>query len=219
MGRGACSVTAASSPWCPCGAPSLVSGRPHPVNHLEMFLRPPPPPPSTPIALNLNVSPGGQSRAGICFMASFRPPRCQSSPVEPHDDCWLNGRLRYARITLAAVTRNGFFSWYTSASPLFDFPRFTFSPYLPISSSLCFPFRVKWVASVIVLIVLHVPGLTFGMASLVALFCGCMDSLKSILTSQDFGSEYEIFCTELSVQWLRIRLWGQSVSRSRRHLV
>jgi hypothetical protein len=56
------------------------------------------------------------------------------------------------------------------------------------------------------------------MGSLVALLPDCMDSLKSILTSQDFGSEYEILCTELSVQWLRIRLWGQSVSRSHRHL-
>ena len=50
------------------------------------------------------------------------------------------------------------------------------------------------------------------MISLVALFRGSMDSLKSILISQDFGTEYEILCTELSLQWLRIRLWGQSVS-------
>jgi len=56
------------------------------------------------------------------------------------------------------------------------------------------------------------------MISLVALFRGSMDSLKSILISQDFGTEYEILCTELSLQWLRIRLWGQSVSRRSRHL-
>ena len=56
------------------------------------------------------------------------------------------------------------------------------------------------------------------MASLVNLSAECMDSLKSILTSQDFGSEYEILCTELSVQWLRIRLWGQTVSRIRQRL-
>jgi protein STE50 len=49
------------------------------------------------------------------------------------------------------------------------------------------------------------------MASLVVLFHSCMDNLKSILTSQDFGTEYEILCSELSVQWLRVRLWGQSV--------
>ena len=51
------------------------------------------------------------------------------------------------------------------------------------------------------------------MAALVALLRGCMESFKSILTSQDFGVEYELLCTEFSVQWLRIRLWGISVSR------
>jgi hypothetical protein len=56
------------------------------------------------------------------------------------------------------------------------------------------------------------------MASLVNLSAEYMDSLKSILTSQDFGSEYEMLCTELSVQWLRIRLWGQTVSRIRHRL-
>ncbi|KAE9373381.1 hypothetical protein N431DRAFT_504056 [Stipitochalara longipes BDJ] len=49
------------------------------------------------------------------------------------------------------------------------------------------------------------------MASPLSLFGSCMDSLKSILTSQDFGSEYEMLCTELSVQWLRVRLWGQAM--------
>ncbi|RDL38358.1 uncharacterized protein BP5553_02698 [Venustampulla echinocandica] len=37
------------------------------------------------------------------------------------------------------------------------------------------------------------------------------NSLKSILTSQDFGSEYQLLCTELSLQLLRIRLWAESV--------
>lgn len=48
-------------------------------------------------------------------------------------------------------------------------------------------------------------------AGLVALFRSCMDGLKSILTTQEFGSEYELLCTELALQSLRIHLWGNSV--------
>lgn len=49
------------------------------------------------------------------------------------------------------------------------------------------------------------------MAAMMAVLRSCMESFKSILTSQEFGSEYELLCTELSTQWLRIRLWGESV--------
>ncbi|KAH7413235.1 prion-inhibition and propagation-domain-containing protein [Cadophora sp. MPI-SDFR-AT-0126] len=49
------------------------------------------------------------------------------------------------------------------------------------------------------------------MASLGALLRSCLESFKSILTSQEFGTEYELLCTELSVQWLRVRLWGESI--------
>ena len=77
------------------------------------------------------------------------------------------------------------------------------------------------------------------MASLGALLRSCLESFKSVLTSQDFGTEYELLCTELSkvatltvvlamtsqdfgteyellctelsMQWLRVRLWGESV--------
>ena len=50
------------------------------------------------------------------------------------------------------------------------------------------------------------------MATLTALLRGCMESFKSVLISQDFGAEYELLCTELSLQSLRIRLLGESVS-------
>jgi hypothetical protein len=46
----------------------------------------------------------------------------------------------------------------------------------------------------------------------------CLESFKSILTSQEFGSEYELLCTQLSTQWLRVRLWGESVSCSSLHV-
>lgn len=51
------------------------------------------------------------------------------------------------------------------------------------------------------------------MASIAAIFLGCCDTFKSILASQDFGNEYELLCTELSIQSLRVRLWGESVGR------
>ncbi|KAG9238257.1 prion-inhibition and propagation-domain-containing protein [Amylocarpus encephaloides] len=49
------------------------------------------------------------------------------------------------------------------------------------------------------------------MVSLVNLFLEATNRLKCIITTQEFGAEYEMVCTELRVQWLRIRLWGESV--------
>lgn len=49
------------------------------------------------------------------------------------------------------------------------------------------------------------------MAAMMVVLRSCMESIKSILTSQEFGSEYELLCTELYTQWLRVRLWGESV--------
>ncbi|EPE31501.1 Ubiquitin-like protein [Glarea lozoyensis ATCC 20868] len=49
------------------------------------------------------------------------------------------------------------------------------------------------------------------MATFVSSFLAAANGLKSILTTQDFGSDYELLCTELSLQSLRFRLWGESV--------
>ncbi|KAJ5038804.1 uncharacterized protein L3040_006483 [Drepanopeziza brunnea f. sp. 'multigermtubi'] len=49
------------------------------------------------------------------------------------------------------------------------------------------------------------------MAALVALMRSCIESFKSTSTSRDFGEKYELLCTELSIQWLRLRLWGESM--------
>ena len=109
-------------PPSPSQPPRHVSPRPLPHTH-----RPEPEP---------NVPPPEASHEReFVSWRPFAPLVANPAPVEPHDDCWLNGRRRHARITLAAVTQNGFCSWYTSASPLFDFPRFTFSPYLLHSAS------------------------------------------------------------------------------------
>lgn len=45
----------------------------------------------------------------------------------------------------------------------------------------------------------------------VALYRGLMKSFKSLLTSQDFGTEFELLSTELSLQSLRVHLWGDLV--------
>ncbi|KAI9048180.1 hypothetical protein LZ554_007975 [Drepanopeziza brunnea f. sp. 'monogermtubi'] len=49
------------------------------------------------------------------------------------------------------------------------------------------------------------------MAALVALMRSCIESFKSTSTSRAFGEKYELLCTELSIQWLRLRLWGESM--------
>ncbi|KAF4635524.1 hypothetical protein G7Y89_g2590 [Cudoniella acicularis] len=49
------------------------------------------------------------------------------------------------------------------------------------------------------------------MASFSALLRACIQNLKAKLTTSDFGSDYELLCTELSLQWLRLRLWGESL--------
>jgi Prion-inhibition and propagation len=46
---------------------------------------------------------------------------------------------------------------------------------------------------------------------LVDLFEGVVESFKLLLTPS-FGSDYELLCTDLSVQLLRIRVWADSVS-------
>jgi hypothetical protein len=45
-----------------------------------------------------------------------------------------------------------------------------------------------------------------------ALFRGMVEGFKSLLSSQAFGTDYELRCTGLSVQLLRIHLWADSVS-------
>jgi len=42
-------------------------------------------------------------------------------------------------------------------------------------------------------------------------FRGLLGSLKSMLTTKHFGSQYELLCSDISVQTLRLRLWGQLV--------
>ncbi|CAG8952154.1 hypothetical protein HYFRA_00000893 [Hymenoscyphus fraxineus] len=49
------------------------------------------------------------------------------------------------------------------------------------------------------------------MATIVALIGNAADNIKSTLTTQEFGSDYELLCTELSLQLIRFRLWGESV--------
>jgi len=55
--------------------------------------------------------------------------------------------------------------------------------------------------------------------ALVALFRGLMGSFKSLLTPAKFGTEYELLCSELSIQSLRVRLWGESVRLPKHQLL
>jgi hypothetical protein len=53
------------------------------------------------------------------------------------------------------------------------------------------------------------------MDQLSTLFQHVMETLKSILTTPDFGSEFGLLCTELSIQSHRVRLWGNMVGNLR----
>jgi hypothetical protein len=108
MGGRACSVTGSGPPLV---APSLVSSRPRPLN-LEMFLCPRRPKPQ--------CLPGDQSRARKCFMGRSRPTLALQAANPLLLSLMPSYGRRYACITLAAVTRNGFSSCYTGASPQYD---------------------------------------------------------------------------------------------------
>jgi hypothetical protein len=47
---------------------------------------------------------------------------------------------------------------------------------------------------------------------LVDLVSGMIESFKLLLSSPTFGTNYELLCTDLSIQLLRIRLLADSVS-------
>jgi hypothetical protein len=189
----------------PLEAPSLVSSRPRPAQLLNE--------PSAPIALSTMFVGKDQSPGGHCFMRLPRPTFALQAANPLLLSLKPSSGRRYACITLAGITRDGCLSCNTGASHDMTCTN-PFRSHLP----LYFPFRVKWARSNTLFVDCHCLGLLFSMASLVNLSAECMDNLKSILTSQDFGSEYEMLCTELSVQWLRIRLWGQTVSRIRHRL-
>lgn len=56
-----------------------------------------------------------------------------------------------------------------------------------------------------------IAGLTLSAVSIAALFTTCIDCYSLVVAAREFGEEYELLCTELSLQKLGFFLWGESV--------
>lgn len=56
-----------------------------------------------------------------------------------------------------------------------------------------------------------IAGLALSTISVAALFTSCIDSFNIVAASAKFGHDYELLCTALGIQKLRLFLWGESV--------
>jgi hypothetical protein len=54
-------------------------------------------------------------------------------------------------------------------------------------------------------------GLAIGGVGLAALFSTCLDCFEFVVAAREFGSNYELLCTQLGLERLRFLLWGKSV--------
>lgn len=61
-----------------------------------------------------------------------------------------------------------------------------------------------------------IAGLALSAASVASLFTTCIDCYSLVVAARDFGQDYELLCTELSLQKLRFFLWGESVGLASR---
>lgn len=63
-----------------------------------------------------------------------------------------------------------------------------------------------------------IAGLALSAVSVAALFTTCIDCYSLVVAAREFGEDYELLCTELSLQKLRFFLWGESVGLASRTL-
>jgi hypothetical protein len=61
-----------------------------------------------------------------------------------------------------------------------------------------------------------IAGLALSAVSVAALFTTCIDCYSLVVAAREFGEDYELLCTELSLQKLRFFLWGESVGLASR---
>lgn len=61
-----------------------------------------------------------------------------------------------------------------------------------------------------------IAGLALSAVSVAALFTSCIDCFNIVVAAKDFGRDYELLCTALSIQKLRLFLWGESVGLASR---
>jgi len=61
-----------------------------------------------------------------------------------------------------------------------------------------------------------IAGLALSAISVAALFTTCVECFNIVVSARDFSRDYELLCTELSLQKLRLLLWGESVGLASR---
>jgi len=61
-----------------------------------------------------------------------------------------------------------------------------------------------------------IAGLTLSAVSVAALFTTCVECFNIVVSAREFSRDYELLCTELSLQKLRLLLWGESVGLASR---
>ena len=52
-----------------------------------------------------------------------------------------------------------------------------------------------------------IAGLALSAVSVAALFTTCIECYSLVVAAREFGKDYELLCTELSLQKLRFFLW------------
>ncbi|KAK0647012.1 prion-inhibition and propagation-domain-containing protein, partial [Cercophora newfieldiana] len=57
----------------------------------------------------------------------------------------------------------------------------------------------------------EVTGLVLGALGIAGLFKSCIDNFDIVVRARDFGENFDLLCTELSLQQVRLGLWGESL--------
>ncbi|KAK6839221.1 P-loop containing nucleoside triphosphate hydrolase [Apiospora arundinis] len=58
---------------------------------------------------------------------------------------------------------------------------------------------------------MEVAGLALGVLGIAGLFTSCIENFDIIVRAKDFGEDFDLMCTQLSLQRIRLALWGETV--------
>ncbi|KAK8073209.1 hypothetical protein PG994_004108 [Apiospora phragmitis] len=57
----------------------------------------------------------------------------------------------------------------------------------------------------------EVAGLALGALGIAGLFTSCVENFDIIVRAKDFGEEFDLLCTQLSLQRIRLAVWGETL--------
>ncbi|KAK8102152.1 mapkkk cascade protein kinase regulator ste50 [Apiospora sp. TS-2023a] len=58
---------------------------------------------------------------------------------------------------------------------------------------------------------MEVAGLALGVLGIAGLFTSCIENFDIIVRAKDFGEDFDLLCTQLSLQRIRLALWGETL--------